>query len=471
MKTVIGVHFWERQVRLCICDADSVNIAAIDLPSDIKRLNIVANDFSIMKAYEVIDRFVNEEMRVDDYALVICVSDDTGLKEIQNIYKCAEEFGVEVIRTVSETMAMAYFSYVEYGLAGPVMMAFVSPAKLGVADFFLEEGNVEKMNTFIAGRWSGSSIYKTEFLTTASRRFFDDTESEIVICSGTMDRCLQFDQIFKNYLSTSNTFLNRNIQFKMIDSQCVIEGIGFMCGKLEGREAFQGLSAVDTLSSFELFISINGNMYPLLDMDKLVPLLERIEIEKYPESEKAYDDIRLYERRGMSFTEVSRLNLPKEKTEIYYRKPCMLTILADENRNMELRIASSLVEDVLRFNVYDYAITGEQMEEKKESIADFITKILPIVDDLEYAFKYAQDEDNPYTQGIKKTYNKAIQILEANEVTTIMGEGEPFDYNTQTAVAHVMDDELPDNTVKQVMQAGYMYKGKVLRTASVIVAN
>ena len=58
-----------------------------------------------------------------------------------------------------------------------------------------------------------------------------------------------------------------------------------------------------------------------------------------------------------------------------------------------------------------------------------------------------------------------------NEVTVITGEGEPFDYNTQTAVAHVSDVELPDNTVKQVMQAGYMYKGKVLRTASVIVAN
>jgi molecular chaperone GrpE (heat shock protein) len=70
-----------------------------------------------------------------------------------------------------------------------------------------------------------------------------------------------------------------------------------------------------------------------------------------------------------------------------------------------------------------------------------------------------------------KTYNKALQILSDNNVQIIMGEGEPFDYNVQTAVAHVSDVELPDNTVKQVMQAGYMYKGKVLRPASVIVAN
>ena len=83
MKPVIGVHFWERQAKLSFCDVDSVNVAAIDLPSDIKRLNIIANDFSIKKAFEVIDKFIREQLNVSDYALVICTSDDTGLKEIQ----------------------------------------------------------------------------------------------------------------------------------------------------------------------------------------------------------------------------------------------------------------------------------------------------------------------------------------------------------------------------------------------------
>ena len=471
MKTVIGVHFWERQARLSVCDADSVNIAALNLPAEIKLLNIVANDFSIMKAFEVIDTFVNERMNVSDYALVICISDDTGLQEIQRLYRCAEEFGVELITTVTETMAMAYFSYVEYGIEGPVMMAFASPAKLAVADYFLEGGSVEKMDTFIAGRWNGTSFNKTEFLTPGSKRFFDVTESELVICSGTMDRCLAFDQALKNYVATSNTFLNNKMEFKMIDPQCIIEGTGFICGKLEGREAFMGLTAVDTLSAYELFISINGVTWPILDMDRIIPLKESIELEKYPETEKPFDDIRIYERRGMTLTEVSRMNVPKEKTSPFYRKPCKLTVYADENRNLEFTVSSILVDEDLVLKVYDYMKTGEEEEVKELKVEDFIAKVLPVIDDLEYAFKYAKDEDNPYTQGIRKTYEKAIQILEANDVTVISGEGEPFDYNTQTAVAHVMDDDLPDNTVKQVMQAGYKYKGKVLRTASVIVAN
>jgi hypothetical protein len=206
-------------------------------------------------------------------------------------------------------------------------------------------------------------------------------------------------------------------------------------------------------------------------MDRIIPLKESIELEKYPETEKSFDDIRIYERRGMTLAEVSRMNVPKDKTSPFYRKPCKLTVYADANRNLEFTLSSMLVDNDLVLKVYDYMKTGEEEEVKEVKVEDFITKVLPVIDDLEYAFKYAKDEDNPYTQGIRKTYEKAIQILKSNDVTVISGEGEPFDYNTQTAVAHVMDEDLPDNTVKQVMQAGYKYKGKVLRTASVIVAN
>jgi molecular chaperone GrpE (heat shock protein) len=70
-----------------------------------------------------------------------------------------------------------------------------------------------------------------------------------------------------------------------------------------------------------------------------------------------------------------------------------------------------------------------------------------------------------------QTYTRYEKILEENGIKIISGEGEPFDFNLQNAVAHVTDVDLPENTVKQVMQTGYVYKGKVLRTASVIVAN
>ena len=90
---------------------------------------------------------------------------------------------------------------------------------------------------------------------------------------------------------------------------------------------------------------------------------------------------------------------------------------------------------------------------------------------LEYAVKFSQDKENPYYQGINQTYQKAVNILNQNGIEQITGEGEPFDYTKQNAVAHVDDESLPESTVKEVMQTGYSYKGKVIRTASVTVAN
>ncbi|MCR5213391.1 MAG: nucleotide exchange factor GrpE [Eubacterium sp.] len=471
MKPVIGVHFWERTARLCFCDSDSVNMASVDLPSDIKRLNIVANDFSIKRAFEVIDKFLKEKANIDDYSLVICTSDDTGLKEIQLLYKCALECGVEVIRTITETMAMAYYSYVEYDLNGSYIMAFASPAKLGLAQYYMDQGQVEVDDTFIAGRWNGTSIYKSEFLSPSSKRLFDVTDAELVIFSGTTDKCLEIEQTLSNYVSSSKTFYNKEIQFRMLEDQCIIEGVGYICGRLEKRSAFQGLNEVSTLTPYDLFVSVNGQMYPIGDMDSLIPLEETVEVDSYPESKKTYDEIELFEKRGKAFVKVCRMTVPKEELEYFYHKACKLTLISDENRRLTFVIKTVMGEKEVKLSLIDYMTLSEEEEVQSESISDMIKKFLPVVDDLEYACKYAKEKDNPYVQGIEKTYNKAIQILEDNEVKVINKEGIEYDYNTMSAVMHVDDEDLGDNTVKQIMQSGYIYKDKVLRPAAVVVAN
>ena len=47
----------------------------------------------------------------------------------------------------------------------------------------------------------------------------------------------------------------------------------------------------------------------------------------------------------------------------------------------------------------------------------------------------------------------------------------PFDPNLHNAVIHVEDENLPENTVVEEMQKGYMYKDQVLRHSMVKVAN
>ena len=471
MGTIIGVHFFNRIARLCFCDAESVSVAEVNLPSDIKRLDIAANEYALKKAFEVIDQFLKEKAGITNYSLVIAISDEMGLKEIQGIYKAAHEFGVNVVRTVTETLAMAYFSYVEYGLGGNAIMAFVSPAKLGISEYYLEEGIVEKLDTYYAGRWNGGSLAKSDFIHSYSDKIFDATVSELLICSGTMERGLDFDFALKNYIKSSGTFINRNLEIKAIDSQCVIEGIGFICGKLEGRPAFQGITAIDSASPYELVLSINGEMFPLIDSETVVPSNKEIEINKFPEPKHQCNAIKLFEYKKDEFDLITEVKLPVEKLGNFYKKASKIKIDLDENKKIKLTFKDIQTRDEYVLDVYEAATQEEVEMEPEEDLPGFITKILPIIDNLEYASTYAKDVDSPYTQGIVQSYNKAVEILEKNGVEIIHGEGQPFDYNIQTAVAHVTDIDLPDNTVKQVMQAGYLYKGKVLRTASVVVAN
>lgn len=65
-------------------------------------------------------------------------------------------------------------------------------------------------------------------------------------------------------------------------------------------------------------------------------------------------------------------------------------------------------EKEISFDIIDYIAMNEDEEVKTERISDFFTKLIPIIDDLEYACKYLKDDDNPYIQGIMKTYNKDI---------------------------------------------------------------
>ena len=49
-------------------------------------------------------------------------------------------------------------------------------------------------------------------------------------------------------------------------------------------------------------------------------------------------------------------------------------------------------------------------------------------------------------------------------------EGEPFDPAKHDAMMQVATDEVPENTVVQVFQDGYLYHDKVLRHAKVSVS-
>ena len=102
--------------------------------------------------------------------------------------------------------------------------------------------------------------------------------------------------------------------------------------------------------------------------------------------------------------------------------------------------------------------------------ADTIQSFLPVYDNLERALKQ-ETADEAYKKGVEMIMSQLKEVFAKLGVTEIEAEGKPFDPNLHNAVMHIEDENLGENTVAQVFQAGFMLGEKVIRFAMVQVAN
>ena len=107
----------------------------------------------------------------------------------------------------------------------------------------------------------------------------------------------------------------------------------------------------------------------------------------------------------------------------------------------------------------------------EDSKVDAIKAFLPVYDNLERAVATEGDEDSPHKKGLELIFNQYKEILEKLGVTEIPALGKPFDPQRHNAVMHIDDENLGENTVAQVFQAGFMLGEKVIRFSTVQVAN
>ena len=102
-----------------------------------------------------------------------------------------------------------------------------------------------------------------------------------------------------------------------------------------------------------------------------------------------------------------------------------------------------------------------------------LEKILPVVDNFERGLAMLSEEQKqePFAQGMEKTYRQMMTALEAAGVKQIEAVGQPFNPDFHNAVMHVDDDSVGENIVVEDFQKGYMYHDSVLRFSMVKVAN
>ena len=107
----------------------------------------------------------------------------------------------------------------------------------------------------------------------------------------------------------------------------------------------------------------------------------------------------------------------------------------------------------------------------QDAKADTIKEFLAVYDNLERAAAAPGGEDDPHKKGLEMIFTQYRELLKKLGVSEIEAQGRPFDPERHEAVMHVDDENLGENEVAQVFQAGFLLGDRVIRHAVVQVAN
>ncbi len=114
----------------------------------------------------------------------------------------------------------------------------------------------------------------------------------------------------------------------------------------------------------------------------------------------------------------------------------------------------------------------EQAEAREYALHQFLSRLLPVLDNLERALDSARSsEDIPpgHVEGLEMIYKQLTQILEQEGVTKIEAIGCKFDPNCHHAVIQEANDQAEPGTVLDELQKGYRHRRRVLRPSMVKV--
>lgn len=120
----------------------------------------------------------------------------------------------------------------------------------------------------------------------------------------------------------------------------------------------------------------------------------------------------------------------------------------------------------------------EVKDAKSYSVAGFARDMLAVSDNLRRALDAIPAEARAgadaglgaLIEGVEMTERSMLSALERHGVKKIEAEGEKFDPNVHQAMFEVPNPHVPNNTVVQVVQAGFVIGERVLRPAMVGVA-
>ena len=140
---------------------------------------------------------------------------------------------------------------------------------------------------------------------------------------------------------------------------------------------------------------------------------------------------------------------------------------AEKNAN---QAKDQLLRMAAEYENYRKRSTREADQKFNDGVSYAVNQIIPILDTLDMAANAPTTDEN-YKKGVTMTLDKAAKALDALHVEEIEALGKPFDPNFMNAVQQIpAPDGQESGTVITVYQKGYRLGDKIVRHATVVVA-
>jgi len=149
---------------------------------------------------------------------------------------------------------------------------------------------------------------------------------------------------------------------------------------------------------------------------------------------------------------------------LYQGKIAELESELAETKDKYLRLAAD-------FDNFKKRARQEQMETIQHASAELISRLLPVLDDLQNVLEHKPAHiDQSWVKGLELSVRKLDEALGAHGLQTIESVGAHFDPKIHEAVGHEDSIEHPEDTVVSELRRGYRIRDRVVRPALVKVS-
>jgi len=126
----------------------------------------------------------------------------------------------------------------------------------------------------------------------------------------------------------------------------------------------------------------------------------------------------------------------------------------------------------------DFDNTRKRLDREKQDFVKFanegiILELLNILDDLERTLELAESkhQDLPaFLKGVEMILSHLYEMLKEYGIKPIEAQGKLFDPNYHEALMQAENKDVPEHTILEELQKGYLLNDRVIRTAKVKVS-